>query len=89
MAKDVASRDLDGLPQEAHHQRLCSWEKNTRVDCKLRFVQRRQAATFQSHVESSIDPVDDPALSLDSGRAAFLQQQLLNIENHQTWSNDK
>ena len=50
----------------------------------MRFVQRRQAATFQSHVESSIDPVDDPTLSLDRGWGALLQQQLLSIENRQT-----
>ena len=77
MAKDVASRDLDGLPQQAHHQRLRSWEENIEVDRNLMFVQERQAATFEVHAESSIDPVTDPPLRVDCGRGAPLQKQLL------------
>ena len=73
MAKDVASRDLDGLPQKAHHQRLHSLQENIEVNRNLMFVQERQVATFEVHVESSIDPVTDPALGVDSGRGAPLQ----------------
>ena len=84
MAKDVASCDLDGQPQQAQHQRLHSLQGNIEVDRNLMFVQERQVATFEVHVESSIDPVTDPALRVDCGQGAPLQQQLLNIENHQT-----
>ena len=77
MAKDVASSDLDGQPQQAHHQRLHSLQENIEVDRNLMFVQERQAATFEVHVESSIDPVTDPPLGMDCGRGAPLQQQLL------------
>ena len=89
MAKDVASCDLDGQPQQAHHQRLHSLQGNIEVDRNLMFVQERQAATFEVHAESSIDPVTDPPLRVDCGRGAPFQEQLLNIEKHQTERNIK
>ena len=77
----IGSSDLDGEPQQGHHQRVCScvcilhnwnsdWDRG-----------KRKATIFVPKLRSMMNPVQYPQFIVDCREGTSLQQQLLNRGN--------